>query len=357
MAQPVSKPTSMNVKRGNKNGFRSVEEFKWWKFAFKKRPVVIERSVNLVDLKDFGDFPQFNRLMGWNSYFSKYDKQEVNKTVCREFVASLLPVANKPFYFCAYVRSTNVMLNLEKLSELIGIDPLQEGTYEFPYFTEPSTLTPDQLASYLAVGETVWPFFHKFQRHDLDGSKKILGLIVMSSIMPTTHTHDVTVEHARVLEAIESGRPFCLIRFFIQQIATVIDSINSNDSIKMGGLITSLCKDAGVPFHKEDSYAKRSTVVDRRTVNRSNGQNARKNENSEIESELERPLLIENGCRKRRATQEPTPQAAPMGMEELIAMVEDKFKTLEEKFTARFDALEDQLSKLRGDVLRSLSPP
>lgn len=267
----------MNVHKGGR-GHRSKSEHDWWKAVWKNRPVILERPFD-ADSFNVDEFPQFftlkNRL-AWTEYL-KIDDNFCNLSVCTEFLAGLLPLGPGPYSYQGYVRGKSVTLNPVTLSRVMGVPPLEEGQYQLPYEDIPTSPTPGELATLLSGRAMSWPVNREgglsmFERKDLHKDFYVLWWLVCNSLMPTSQHSKINLTHARVMEAIVERRPFCLVRFFIQQIASVYESNNYKDGIKMGVLITKLCFAADVEFKVDDVRSQQLSAIDKRSLNRALGQ-------------------------------------------------------------------------------------
>jgi len=264
------KPTRKEVYRNGSNGFRSKEEFNWWSYYFHKKPVVIERPVQIDSFTDFPHRQAFVSRPGWVQYLADSGNQ-CNLTICTEFVASLIQDNEDDDYsFTARVRNKYVPLNPTTLGEIMNIEPMHESEYQFPYESNRHVPASKIIATFLRGQPSGWTQ-NSVEAKDIHKDNYLLWLIVANAIQPTSHTNLIKLDQARIMHAIATNKPFCLVRFFIKQIASAIDSVSKNEAIKMGILITRLCLNYGVVSRAEDLPKIQRNPLNKSTVRRSEG--------------------------------------------------------------------------------------
>ena len=99
----------------------------------------------------------------------------------------------------------------------------------------------------------------------------LLWLIVANAIQPTSHTNLIKIDQATIMHAIATHKQFCLVQFFIKQIAYAIYSMSKNEAIRMGVLITRLRLHFGVATRTEDLPKMQRNPLNKSTVRRSEG--------------------------------------------------------------------------------------
>ena len=121
--QPIKPESLESHPLGEYSGFRSKQEFEWWEFAFTNRAVVMERPVLIGTLDDFPQRNSFKLRQGWVDYLRRQGNS-CNFSICREFIASLLPIPNEELSYVAKVRGVDLPFNFEVVSAVIAIPAL-----------------------------------------------------------------------------------------------------------------------------------------------------------------------------------------------------------------------------------------
>ena len=189
------------------DGFRSQEDREWFDAQFAERKVLVERVLN-TSAEPTPFFIQKFRECGWIELCTR--AKQVNASIIRECVASLVHHRDQPYSYHAYVRDIPFILGPRLLSEQLRIQLVDD--YFFPY--EPGRDGPSysEIVTELSGGQvTEWDGDKRLRKSILVDKYYMLFLASCNCLFFTKHTYDLDLWRARLLYGIGTRKRICLV--------------------------------------------------------------------------------------------------------------------------------------------------
>ena len=232
----------------------------------KKQKLIPERGFVGDDLPPF--ILQNIQERGWSKFCAPPNEPGV-VTIVREFYANYPEKSQDDKIL---VRGQEVVCNVQAINAYFGLPTLPRGEDAFLEFlkTKPSN---DSLVSELCAPNTVWEGKRSAKTYIktkcLLKEAKIWYHFLVSRLMPTSHTSDITADRLILLYGLVKGIKFDIGSVLMNEIHN--SATTDKYALFFPSLITSLCKHAGVKWSKKDELCPIGPSIDLRAINTMKG--------------------------------------------------------------------------------------
>ena len=232
-------------------------EFATRRAILTNRPIIYERGIQVHTLEGTS-IPDIVRSRNWENFVRTPNL--ANMTMVREFYASMVPA-----YFrnrgCVLVRDVVVEITERTINAHFGTAPVSQNRLPlgFTHFEE----GPEALARLLRRNDNgVWNKKHPIRQSDLSKDMALMNRFNSTSLRPVSHTSSIPVMRAELLACYLTGAPMDVGRIIKAEIneGGEIDLKDKKQAVKkiipFPCLISTLCREAGVPELDGDEIAK-----------------------------------------------------------------------------------------------------
>lgn len=193
---------------------------------------------------------------------------EVPLGIVREFYANAAEAANG----YSWVRGVTVDYRVETIQALLRLPARPRAADDWSIHSR-EIVDLDGIVAELCVPGTVWKFKAgtteplNFPASTLNRYARAWNMFICAKLMPSSHSHDVTVERAILLYGILTGE-YVGLGYLIHQNMIRYMSGRSSSAIPHASIITQLCVAAGVRWGAEEQIQQQSADIDSASIAR-----------------------------------------------------------------------------------------
>ncbi|KAK0606562.1 hypothetical protein LWI29_000686 [Acer saccharum] len=220
-------------------------------------PIIHERGIQVSTLEST-TIPAIVEARKWENFVMS--RGLANITLVREFFTSMVPETFRS-RGCVLVRNVVVEILENKINEHFGTTPVRQSALPLGYASFDGDF--EKLAELLRGNEDgVWTKKHPIRQSDLSKDMALMNLFNSASLRPVSHTSSISVKRAELIACYLTGGPIDVGRVIKAELNDVgeIDLKNKPQAIKkpipFSYLITTLCRETGVPELDNDERAK-----------------------------------------------------------------------------------------------------
>lgn len=188
---------------GDHGGFRSEADRAWYERHFVGKGVLVERALAL-DAPPAG-IPFYLRRIAsyerWGAWLA--GEGEVNATVLRLMVSSMVADPQEAGRYHAYVRGRAFMVSAAEIAEVIGVPLVEDPFYPAAGDGPPAGVTWDGMVEEITGRRlTALPVGGKVLPEDLTVDYRALWLALTACVLTTTCVIGLRMDHIRFLYAV-----------------------------------------------------------------------------------------------------------------------------------------------------------